>query len=50
MSEPTFHESWVDLVIATRKMLWIYSPEVLVILGFLAGMIVMGLMMPVVIR
>ncbi len=48
MSE--LNESWFDLVIATRKVLWIYSPEVLVISGFLAGMIVMGLMMLVVIR
>jgi hypothetical protein len=48
MSE--LHESWFDLVIATRKMLWIYSPEVLVIFGFLAGMIVMGLLLLVVTR
>lgn len=50
MSEPTLDESWLDLIIATRRMLWIYSPEKLVLLGFLAGMIVMGLMMLVVMR
>jgi len=50
MSELTFAKSCQNLTIATRNALWAYSPEMLVILGFLAGMIVIGLMMLAVIR
>jgi type II secretory pathway component PulF len=50
MSEPTFHEASQNLTRATRNLLWAYSPEMLVILGFLAGMIVMGLLLMVMMR
>jgi len=50
MSEPTFYEACQNLTRATRNLLWAYSPEMLVILGFLAGMIVMALVMLAVMR
>lgn len=34
MSKPTFYEACQTLAIATRNLLWDYSPEVLVVLGF----------------
>jgi len=45
MNDRTFFMSCLNLTRASRNLLWTYSPEMLVILGFLAGMIVMGLMM-----